>query len=193
MSLKYFAPNLLTTCNLSLGGFSLWLCLKGQFTQAWAWVLVCTALDGLDGRVARRLSAASAFGRFFDSCADLISFGCVPAFAFWLKHAAAVWGGGMAASGYLLCAILRLIRFHRLCGLNESTPRRYFIGLPTTASGGLYASTALLWDPMPARAELGLLLVLAALMISELRVPSVDGLVGLKGAVGARPSTPFPR
>ena len=177
MYLRFLAPNFLTACNFCLGLLSLWLCLKGQFTQVWLGVLACTLFDGLDGWIARRLAAESTFGRFFDSCADFVSFGCVPAFAFWLRHPSTVGWSAAVALIYLSCAMLRLIRFHRLC-LNESTSmRRSFVGLPTTASSGLYATVCLLFVLIPAGWEFGLFLILAALMVSNLRFPSLNGLV----------------
>lgn len=173
--MKYLAPNLLTAGNLVVGGFCLWLCTRGEFALACAWLWACVLFDGLDGLAARRLNAVSAFGRLFDSCADLVSFGAVPAFAFWLKHGSDQGWSAAVAFFYLLCAALRLVRFHHhnRChwNLHPAAPPPYFIGLPTTASGGSYALLGLLVPSMPRALEATALLFLAGGMIGPWKVP----------------------
>ncbi len=48
--------------------------------MALAFILLACIFDLLDGRLARMGGVESAFGREFDSLADLISFGAAPAF-----------------------------------------------------------------------------------------------------------------
>ena len=76
--------------------------------------------DTLDGRVARMTRTESAFGKEYDSLADMVSFGVAPAIVAYqwgvarLFEYGAVWGrvGWLAAFLYAVCAALRLARFN---------------------------------------------------------------------------------
>ncbi len=95
-------PNLVTAGNLFLGLAALFAAWKGHISLAWGLVMVCTLLDGLDGRMARWLQRVSQFGRRFDSCADLVSFGSVPAVSVCCSLRLQI--PPMAAGLYFLCA-----------------------------------------------------------------------------------------
>lgn len=163
-------PNVLTACNLLLGLAALALGSGGEILSAWWCILAAVFFDGMDGRTARWLRRESTFGRIFDSCADFVSFGCAPAFCSYLleKDLFPFWATA-SAWVYLSCAGWRLARFHRLGGHG-----RTFVGLPTTASAFLYASTAIglgSWGPAPL-IHAAVLPVLSVLMVSRLPVPS---------------------
>ena len=85
----YFLPNLLTAGNLTCGFVALTKIVEvekadiamGYFKQiytALGFILLACIFDLFDGRVARMGGRESAFGREFDSLADLISFGVAP-------------------------------------------------------------------------------------------------------------------
>ncbi len=73
MSVKAL-PNL-----LSMGTLALLSTMEQRFQAAVILILAGGVLDLLDGRVDRRLKAASCLGRELDSLADLVSFGVAPA------------------------------------------------------------------------------------------------------------------
>lgn len=113
--------------------------------------------DGLDGRMARLMKTASAFGKELDSLADTISFGVAPAFL------ALTWGvravlplsdpsleRNLTAAGWLvtflfvITAAARLARFNiqsnPLTAHPERLEHKFFVGLPTPAAAGMVAA-----------------------------------------------------
>jgi CDP-diacylglycerol--serine O-phosphatidyltransferase len=99
-----------------------------RFDKAVVAVLIAILLDGLDGRVARRLNATSKFGIEFDSFSDLVSFGIAPAVMMyhWAFHAVADEFGVLVTFFYALCAASRLARFNI-----SAENLKSFSGLPT--------------------------------------------------------------
>jgi CDP-diacylglycerol--serine O-phosphatidyltransferase len=194
--MRYLFPNLLTAGNLGLGIMALLASGQGALTQAGSWVLACVLLDALDGRVARNLNAVSRFGIYFDSCADWVSFGTVPAVAFWIRHHRTHEGALFIGCIYLACATFRLIRFHRHRRSISPIhlPLQGFVGLPTTASGGLYAVLALWIGPLPLWTDLCLILGLALAMVLPWHCPNLETILAFafKGNVAANLSTLSP-
>jgi CDP-diacylglycerol---serine O-phosphatidyltransferase len=195
----YFLPNLMTAGNLYCG----WVALNkinaaevgkagnGAIRTALAFILLACVFDLLDGRLARMGGVESAFGREFDSLADLISFGAAPAF---LVHRVVLRPvflnqpeiGWFIASIYLICGALRLARFNCLAAMPGGGGGKEFLGLPIPAAAGLVASLTLflMWDQDytnlatgPWRFLLpGLLLFLSVMMVSEVKYPSFKTL-----------------
>src|SRR5271154_5519958 len=75
----YLLPNLLTTCCLFAGFYAIVAAIDGNFERAGVAVFIAMIFDGLDGRVARLTSTESAFGKEYDSLADMVAFGLAPA------------------------------------------------------------------------------------------------------------------
>jgi len=101
----------------------------------------------LDGRVARLGGHESAFGREFDSLADIISFGIAPALLVFKIVLAELPArlGWMIGFVYLVCGAMRLARFNTLAVQPSTTPRsKDFSGFPIPAAAGLVASVTLL-------------------------------------------------
>ena len=140
----YLLPNLLTTCGLFAGFYSIVAAIDGNFLGA-AWgIYIAMFLDGLDGRVARMTSTESDFGKEFDSLADMVSFGVAPAIVTYqwgverLSEYGLLWGrlGWLAAFLYTVAAALRLARFNT----SGSIDKRFFRGLPSPpAAAGVAA------------------------------------------------------
>ncbi len=187
-------PNGLTASNLLLGLAGLSLSLQGHWTLAWALVPVCALLDGLDGTLARYLGVETSFGRYFDSCADSVSFGALPALNFALSFRIQAGGWAWVAGGlYLACALYRLVRFHRLIRLNPRRRPGQFVGLPTTAGAGLTACLALLFHGWPVPIALPFFLLTGSSLLMISRLPFPDLLLGApRGGAAANPSTPAP-
>jgi CDP-diacylglycerol--serine O-phosphatidyltransferase len=147
----YLLPNLLTTGCLFSGFYAIVAAIDGNFERAGIAVFVAMLFDGLDGRVARLTGTESAFGKEYDSLADMVAFGVAPAIVSYQWGVARIaehgraWGrfGWLAAFFYAVAAALRLARFNTRVG---STDKRYFEGLPSPSaaavvSGFIWAST----------------------------------------------------
>src|SRR5580698_11198440 len=75
----YLVPNLLTTGCLFSGFYAIVAAIDGNFERAGISVFIAMIFEELDGRVARLTSTETAFGKEYDSLADLASFGLAPA------------------------------------------------------------------------------------------------------------------
>ncbi|HZQ47930.1 MAG TPA: CDP-diacylglycerol--serine O-phosphatidyltransferase [Verrucomicrobiae bacterium] len=196
----YFLPNLLTAANLFCGFVALTKIVEvekadiamGSFNQiytALGFILLACIFDLFDGRVARMGGRESAFGREFDSLADLISFGVAPAFLVhrvvlkdvFVHHPEIGW---FIASIYLICGAFRLARFNCLAAM-EGGGGKEFLGFPIPSAAGLVASLTLLmmwvyqkdfatgyWKYLlPV-----LMLFLSWMMVSEVKYPTFKSL-----------------
>ncbi|MCC6782051.1 MAG: phosphatidylcholine/phosphatidylserine synthase [Planctomycetes bacterium] len=93
------------------------------FETATLCIFLAMVFDALDGRVARMTGQTSAFGAQLDSLADVVTFGCAPAFvALQLVKLHELVPGAqlpphpkiyyVCAAVYVLCAAMRLARFN---------------------------------------------------------------------------------
>jgi CDP-diacylglycerol--serine O-phosphatidyltransferase len=199
-------PSLFTVANLGMGWYAIQqsiLALQAPLdaanlldtaAKAIGWAIL---LDGLDGRIARMANASSAFGREFDSLADVISFGVAPAVM------AYVWGlrfleasphavvalnrvAQIAVFLFVVAGAARLARFniatHESHPSNPGKPgKRYFVGMPIPAAAGsiaaivhFFASPSFFFmsvntSPVLAGFWLALVVGLAFLMVSTWR------------------------
>ncbi|MDD5655266.1 MAG: CDP-alcohol phosphatidyltransferase family protein [Candidatus Omnitrophica bacterium] len=195
--------NLMTFISLAAAFMSIVFSLEGHFTFAcWA-VLGSVVFDGLDGQIARYAKCSSEFGKELDSLVDAIAFGVAPAilgykfvyetFSVPVSLAGSFYSRFFEYHGfhplamcalfvYLFCSVFRLAKYN-------VTPKEsltnYFLGLPTTASGGVLASFILMYReyarvPKP-ELFLCLELLLAFFMISRVRYLNLDALMRLVG------------
>jgi len=136
----YLLPNLFTTGNLFFGFYSLIASLHGKYDLA-AWcILIAIFFDMLDGRVARLMGASSEFGTYYDSLADLVSFGVAPsvmAYKWMLSPLQRI--GWLTAFLFLVCGALRLARFNTQAFVSKGD----FQGLPIPAAAGAIATSYL--------------------------------------------------
>jgi len=176
----FLVPSSVTVVGIFCGFLAIVSSIRGEFEYATKCIVLAILLDGIDGRVARRLKATSAFGREFDSLSDLIAFGVAPAVLFycWAFSRVADEMGVLVGFVYTVCTAARLARF------NVDTtddPKTYFVGLP---SPGGAAATASLVYAYPAAIDhpvvVGLLLVymtiVGGLMVSTIPFFSVKKL-----------------
>ena len=170
----YLLPNLLTTCGLFAGFYSVISSVRGDFHTAAIAILIANVFDILDGRIARMTRTATRFGIEYDSLSDVIAFGVAPGILVY-TWALSPWGnlGWLAASMYVACGALRLARFNVQ---SDNIEKRHFIGLPIPAAAEVIASTILLYYFLGGEGEIykrvTLLLLtycLAGLMVSNLR------------------------
>ena len=75
----YLLPNLFTTGCLFAGFYAIVAAIDGNYERAGFAVFAAMLFDTLDGRVARLTRTESAFGKEYDSLADMVSFGVAPA------------------------------------------------------------------------------------------------------------------
>jgi CDP-diacylglycerol--serine O-phosphatidyltransferase len=165
-----------------------------QFLAAAYLIFIAMVFDGLDGRLARFARHTTDFGGQLDSMADVISFGCAPAFIalqlFHFYHAdlppvigRTVWA---VAALYVSCAAIRLARFNVS---NEHGEQHHFsfLGLPSPGAAGAVAAFILmqqdlsehrLWSPLAGHLSNicvwllpGVVLLTGLLMVSTIRYP----------------------
>lgn len=155
-----------------------------DFDYAACAIGIAYVFDALDGRIARAMHTESAFGREFDSLADVISFGIAPAFLAYAWGVRAVAAANAPDSlhltqlGWLIgffflgCCAWRLARFNTQ-GMAPGG-NRYFVGMPTPAAAGMIAAVVHAFpnpiqDARVSLLVLLLMIVLGVLMSSTLR------------------------
>ena len=203
----YLLPNLMTAGNLFCGFLATLKIVQGALavstaqmleaaapldagneyfkTAIWC-ILAACIFDLLDGRLARLGGTDSAFGREFDSLADIVSFGVAPALMVSrvvLRESERL--GWLVASVYLICGALRLARFNCIAASGAPGAGKEFKGFPIPAAAGLVASITLfmLWLNND-RIEHGLtkwvlpplLVFLSWMMFSGFRYPSFKAI-----------------
>jgi len=169
----YILPNLFTTGNLFCGFWAIISVFQENFYYAAIAILLASAFDILDGKVARLSGATSKFGVQYDSLADLVSFGIAPALLAF-SWALRPYGkfGWLAAFLFVVCGALRLARFNVQSSSGEA---KYFKGLPIPAAASMIALTILLYFELIETGGvkdiviLVMIYILAFLMVSSIR------------------------
>jgi CDP-diacylglycerol---serine O-phosphatidyltransferase len=170
----YLLPSLFTIGNMFCGYACVAYAMRGELETAAPFIGIAVVLDMLDGRIARLTGTTSAFGKEFDSLADVVSFGMAPAllmFRWGLEPLGRLgWAAGFV---FVSAGAIRLARFN----IQASTDKRYFVGLPIPAAAAVPASTVYLYpDGLQAYTSalpaLALMLVPAVLMVSTIRFRS---------------------
>ena len=131
---RYLVPNAVTVGNMFCGFLTIIYAASGRFEKGVFAILFAILLDGLDGRVARRLNATSKFGVEFDSFSDLVSFGIAPALLVyhWAFKELADEFGVLVCFIYAVCAASRLARFNIMQENLKS-----FVGLPSPGAAAV--------------------------------------------------------
>lgn len=137
---RFVVPNAVTVGNMFCGFLAILYATSGRLEKAVIAIGLAILLDGLDGRVARRLNATSKFGLEFDSLSDLISFGVAPAILLYhwsfFQQMRADEFGVFVAFIYAVCAASRLARFN----LQDAPSSVGFVGLPSPGAAGAVAA-----------------------------------------------------
>ncbi len=195
----YLLPNLMTAGNLFCGFAAVLSILDGvilmntgsdpaaKIHSAVWFILGACVFDLLDGRLARLGGNESAFGREFDSLADIVSFGVAPSLlVFHIVLRDFDRYGWLIAFVYLACGALRLARFNCVAAQPDSGGgSKDFEGFPIPAAAGLIASITLfmLWLDAGQKA-IGpwkyalppLMLFLSFMMFSRVHYPSFKAI-----------------
>jgi len=179
----YLLPNLLTTGCLFAGFYAIVAAIDKHFAPAGMGVFVAMIFDTLDGRIARLTRTESAFGKEYDSLADMVSFGLAPAIVAYQWGVVRIaefgheWGrfGWLACFFYAAAAALRLARFNSRA---PTADKRYFEGLPSPSAaaivaGFVWASSQWHGPGLPGLiAAFAVTAVAGALMVSRFSYPS---------------------
>ena len=144
----YLLPNLMTTGCLFSGFYGIVAAIDKHFDAAGKAVFVAMIFDTLDGRLARLTKTESAFGKEYDSLADMVAFGLAPAIIAYqwgvvrIAEFGRYWGrfGWLACFFYAAAAALRLARFN---ARSATADKRYFEGLPSPSAAAIVA--AFIW------------------------------------------------
>src|SRR6185312_7781493 len=141
----YLLPNLMTTGCLFSGFYGIVAAIDKHFDAAGKAVFIAMICDTLDGRLARLTKTESAFGKEYDSLADMVAFGLAPAIVSYqwgvvrIAEYGRAWGrfGWLAAFFYAVCAAMRLARFN---ARSATADKRYFEGLPSPSAAAIVAA-----------------------------------------------------
>jgi CDP-diacylglycerol---serine O-phosphatidyltransferase len=146
--LRAIAPNAITALALCSGLTAIRFAIGGEFEKAVIAIILAAIFDGVDGRVARMLKAASRFGAELDSLSDAIAFGVAPALILYL------WSlqdfpryGWLFALAMALCCALRLARFNANIDVEEQPHKSagFLTGVPAPAGAALALLPLYLW------------------------------------------------
>lgn len=173
----FLVPALVTVTGIFCGFLAILSAIKGDFDYAAKCVALAMLLDGLDGRVARRLNATSEFGRELDSLSDVVAFGAAPAVVsyIWAFREVAPDFGILVSFLFVACGALRLARFNIT---PSDKANAYFEGLPIPAAAAAFMSVVF-WHPQPVQSVFSVSLiicysvVLSVLMVSTFPYMSV--------------------
>jgi CDP-diacylglycerol--serine O-phosphatidyltransferase len=162
-------PSLFTLANLFFGFLAILWTMEGNYRFAAGLILVSVLMDSMDGKVARRLSVSSDFGKELDSLSDVVSFGVAPAILTYKALLAVPLGywGMIIAAIFALCGAIRLARFNVM---NITT---HFLGVPITFAGGFMSLIVLFHKTLPWFLYPIIMLILAFMMVSTFKVPKL--------------------
>lgn len=156
-SFNRLIPNILTLLGLCAGLTAIRFALDAEWEKAVVLIVVCAAIDTMDGRLARLLKATSRFGAEFDSLSDFLCFGVAPALILfmWSLHDARGFGFAPCLL-FAVCSALRLARFNASLSDAPSLPltgpgpeaayaQNFFTGVPAPAGAGLVLFPLFAW------------------------------------------------
>lgn len=138
---RFVIPNIITGANMLLGFLSVITSLQGDLLKASWFIIIAMLADGLDGKTARTLNGFSEFGKEFDSFCDAISFGMAPSI---LVYSILISQNAIKeiiiplSFLYLLCGVLRLVKFNLIT--QASKEKGDFVGMPIPTAAGLIVS-----------------------------------------------------
>jgi CDP-diacylglycerol--serine O-phosphatidyltransferase len=177
-------PNAITALALCSGLISIRFSIAKEFDYALAAIVVSAVLDGLDGRLARRLRVSSRFGAEFDSLADFLSFGVAPIVLLFFWGEDAMTGAiSLCLMAFALASATRLARFNAQSNPEEAAwQKAYFTGMPTPSAALAVLLPVSVAMPTPGSVQsVGLYTVLIALLM----VSTVPTFSGKKWAIGS--------
>lgn len=139
ISIKKHIPNAITCMNLLSGSVAVFYAFMGNFTVAFAAVLIAGVFDFCDGLAARALKAYSPMGKELDSLADMVSFGLAPGAVAFSLLSQSIYPEWVKFAGFIIpvFSALRLAKFN----IDENQTKS-FIGLPTPSNAFFWVGMA---------------------------------------------------
>ncbi|MAR56428.1 MAG: CDP-diacylglycerol--serine O-phosphatidyltransferase [Rickettsiales bacterium] len=135
-----FIPNAVTLTSMCLGLTALRLSyIREDIYYSLVLLLIAAILDGVDGKIARKLKVESPTGAQLDSLADFLNFCVTPALMAYEWHLKELYFfGWLATLLFLVGGAYRLARFNVMYSKGiENISSNYFIGVPTPAGAVL--------------------------------------------------------
>jgi len=171
---RILAPSAVTSANIAAGFMAMVAAADGRYELSVYLLVVAILCDVLDGTIARLLGATSDFGQEMDSFSDAISFGVAPAFLVYLSvlRPLGFWGL-IVCLVYLLAGVTRLTRFVLTSDAHGKELRT--TGAPIPAAASYLMAAVLMRDSMSVEAVALVVLLMAALMVSRIRLPNLKG------------------
>lgn len=182
VSLRVLLPNIVTMLAICAGLTAMRLAIEGRIEAALLSIIIASALDGMDGRLARFLKGTSRFGAELDSLADFVNFGVVPGVILYITFLDEYRSlGWIVVLIFAIATALRLARFNVEAERDDQPywQKKFFSGVPAPAAAlcallPLYINQAgVLHETIPSLLVLIYTLVMALLMVS--RIPSFSG------------------
>jgi CDP-diacylglycerol--serine O-phosphatidyltransferase len=171
---RVLAPSAVTSANIAAGFMAMVAAADGRFELSVYLLVIAILCDVLDGTIARLLGATSDFGQEMDSFSDAISFGVAPALLVYLAVLRPLGFWGLVVSlVYLLAGVTRLTRFVLTSDAHVKELRTTGVPIPVAAS--YLMASVLMRDSMSSQAVAAVVLVMALLMVSRIRLPSLKG------------------
>jgi CDP-diacylglycerol--serine O-phosphatidyltransferase len=165
-ALRSVIPNSVSVMNILFGCMGIYFAMNVEFRFSALFLVLCVVLDAVDGSIARRLNASTAFGARLDTCADFVSFGILPATIIFV-HLKSVWLVGAVALSmtYIIATGYRLRRF------GSTGHANYFEGIPSpfAASIVVFSKISVLFNPLKIFVVIAVLM--AGLMVSRFPYP----------------------
>ena len=162
----------ITILNVIFGFLSLTMIFIGEIQIAFSLILLAVLADGLDGVVARKTKTKS-LGEYFDSIADMVSFGIAPAFfVFSIYYSNCTCFFNKNVLIFFVLIIYVSVSIIRLAAFPMMKNKSYFIGLPVPSSSIILIVLAYL--EVELRVILTAVFIISVLMISNIKFPKLD-------------------
>ncbi|MBN1232349.1 MAG: CDP-diacylglycerol--serine O-phosphatidyltransferase [Candidatus Coatesbacteria bacterium] len=178
----YLLPNIITTSSLVCGVLSILNSTSNNFFIAAILIIAATAIDGLDGTVARITKTNSIFGLNYDSLADLICFGVAPGILYYNRF---IFNHPLnkivmaSALLFIVCGALRLARYNTFAQ-DPDKKTVYFLGLPIPVAAGFITSFLIIPRQMGLNNNLFFILSTIFIIISSVLMVSTLRFFNLK-------------
>ncbi len=173
----YLLPNLVTTAALFCGFYSIIIAVSGSYIESAVYILLAMILDGLDGRVARMTNTQTSFGEYFDSLSDMLCFGVAPALLIYLSSLSMFSSGYLVKVSYIACFIYiasTAIRLARFNSRNQTTDKKYFIGLASPAAAAILI--CYVWLLADLKVDISSYVLLTILLIVSLSILMISNI-----------------
>ncbi len=167
----------MTSGALFCGFYSIITAIGGNYALAAIYILFAMILDGLDGRVARMTNTQTSFGEYFDSLSDMLCFGVAPALLIYLSSLSMFTSGYLAKISYIACFIYiasTAIRLARFNSRNQTTDKKYFMGLASPAAAAILI--CYVWLMQDLRVDIQSYISLTVILIVSLSILMVSNI-----------------